>query len=260
MIIRIAQHNREFSIISNAIFQNPHLTWKAKGLLGYLLTRPENWQVNVQDLVKMSTGGRDQVYGILKELKLLGYLRPVMHRERGRFAQHDWVAHENPAADNEATASGFSLSRKPGGLVNTDTKGGKAAGSARPRFHASEEGLLPLEDRYSPFIRRVVTYLENHVRKERQLNGKRFNRAKWYEDIRLLLQDVEDDKARIKSVLLTFLKSEDRQFCPRVTCADHFRSKFLAIEDWAHKQTSQPIFDRARKIAIVHSREEFDQM
>lgn len=97
-IIRAAKNSdNPFVMIQRAIFENPELSWKAKGLLGYLLSRPDNWSVRVADLVNRSTDGRDACYSALKELGDAGYItKHESESEGGRFAGFDYVVHESP--------------------------------------------------------------------------------------------------------------------------------------------------------------------
>jgi hypothetical protein len=73
-IIKIRKKQNPFVMVNRACVQDIRLSWKARGLLFYLLSLPENWHVNVHDLVKRAPDGRDAVYSILKELKQIGYV------------------------------------------------------------------------------------------------------------------------------------------------------------------------------------------
>ena len=97
-IIRTIKKN-QYVTINNSVFTDQRLSWKAKGIMGYLLSRPDNWKVIVGDLVKQSKDGRDAVYAGLKELKQHGYLehRPVRQLD-GKKAITGWeyIVHEEP--------------------------------------------------------------------------------------------------------------------------------------------------------------------
>ena len=66
------EHN--YTVISNKVYEKNQLSWQAMGLLGYLLTKPDNWQVMVAELVNVTKDtkkptGREGVYNIINELK-----------------------------------------------------------------------------------------------------------------------------------------------------------------------------------------------
>ena len=88
---------KPFVMIERIIFEDDGLSWRAKGLLGYLLSRPDNWSVCVADLVNRSTDGRDSCYAALKELGEAGYIsKAAKTAEAGRFAGYDYLVHESP--------------------------------------------------------------------------------------------------------------------------------------------------------------------
>ena len=85
----------DFSIIPNATV-NDALSWEAIGMLAYLASKPDDWEVSVAQLVKHSKlsgypSGRDKTYRILKELQEAGYLQAENARENGKFSGIDYI-------------------------------------------------------------------------------------------------------------------------------------------------------------------------
>lgn len=68
---------------------NPKLSFKAKGILTYLLSRPDGWEVNVPDLVNHGTDGPAAIRAGLKELRDCGHIRYNQEREGGYIRR--WV-------------------------------------------------------------------------------------------------------------------------------------------------------------------------
>lgn len=60
--------------IDRRIFEDPRLSWKAKGLLSYLFSCPDDSTATVSDLINHSKDGRDSVNAILTELEEFGYV------------------------------------------------------------------------------------------------------------------------------------------------------------------------------------------
>jgi len=123
-VIRIPKRKR-FVVMAVEIVEDPRLSWRAKGVMTYLLSRPDAWEVRVVDLVKRSTEGRDAVYKVVAELLEFGHLRRVEVRDGGRFSRYDYVVCERPEEseatvvplpENQETAEGTNdspLPRKP---------------------------------------------------------------------------------------------------------------------------------------------------
>lgn len=108
-IIKVIRRDNPFAQIDKSVFEDTAISWKAKGILGYLLTKPNDWKVNVADIVKRSPksngqskkgNGEDAVYQALKELRVAGYARLIMKREKGVIVGTEWevseVKFENP--------------------------------------------------------------------------------------------------------------------------------------------------------------------
>ncbi len=100
-IIRVEKNRQNpYVMIRNSVFEDPLISWKAKGLMGYFLSRPDNWQINVRDLVQRSTDGRDSVYATLRELRSRGYLLEVISRHpRGYIQAREYHVFEVPQLD-----------------------------------------------------------------------------------------------------------------------------------------------------------------
>ena len=97
-IIRKAKNrDNPYSIIANSAIWDWALSWKATGLLVYLLSMPDNWQANIVDLTNRKQDGRDSTATALKQLVSLGYIEKRRYRDtKGRFLRYEYVVHEQP--------------------------------------------------------------------------------------------------------------------------------------------------------------------
>lgn len=96
-IIRTVKQDNPYAVIDKRFLNNVGLSFKAKGILAYLLSKPDNWQILVSDLIKQSTDGRDSVYSGLKELEMNGYLeRKIVRDGKGKFLGYEYVVYEAP--------------------------------------------------------------------------------------------------------------------------------------------------------------------
>ena len=98
-IIRVEHRRHPFVIIDRRPLEDDRLSWAARGLLGYLLAKPDDWQLRVTDLCRRGDLGRDGVNRLLKQLRELGYLeRRQVRDQRGRVAGYDYTVREVPQA------------------------------------------------------------------------------------------------------------------------------------------------------------------
>ena len=91
-------YDKSYMVISNHIFEDPNLTLKAKGLFGYLWSRPDDWNFFITELVRHFKGGRDQAMSALDELEKAGYLlRSRVRNELGQLTNKStWLLSDTP--------------------------------------------------------------------------------------------------------------------------------------------------------------------
>lgn len=123
-IRRAPRPQSQFYVLDNRIAADERLSWQARGLLIFLLTKPDNWEISVAHLVKQTENagkksGRDAVYAMFKELQEAGYLRRTSVRgEDGSFSGTEYEVSEspdqpltdNPDTDNPDTANPTQIS------------------------------------------------------------------------------------------------------------------------------------------------------
>lgn len=125
-VFRIKKSNH-YSVIPNPPFQNREMSLEARGLLAYLLTKPDNWELMNSDLYTCSPAGRHKVDRILAELKSFGHVRRF--RDQLPNGQFVWVSeiHEIPIlttippfSDDGLSNDGLSNDGKRGYIINTE--------------------------------------------------------------------------------------------------------------------------------------------
>lgn len=101
MIIR-RRIEHGFTVIPRAAFEDTRLSFEARGVLGYILVKPDDWRVHVTDLARNAGGtgcGRGRIYRILDELKAAGYMTYRQTRAAGaRMSEGEYVVTDQPAA------------------------------------------------------------------------------------------------------------------------------------------------------------------
>lgn len=81
--IRRTKRTGNFTTVRNEYLQDVNLSWKAKGLITYIMSLPPNWQLNLSDLKKRSKDGRDATAAGLRELITNGYCQRCKVRGDG---------------------------------------------------------------------------------------------------------------------------------------------------------------------------------
>ncbi|WP_407107889.1 replication protein [Rhodococcus aetherivorans] len=87
-----------FTILSNAVVNDGRLSFRARGLLVWLLSKPADWRIRSESIAAQSPReGREAIRTAMRELEQHGYLvREKVQDERGRWATIQTV-YEEPA-------------------------------------------------------------------------------------------------------------------------------------------------------------------
>ena len=100
-VIRV-QKNSNYVVMSKVGLHDDRLSWKAKGLLAYMLSMPDNWTFYNEELMKHSPDGSSTFKAAMKELQECGYVvRRKKQDERGRFAGWETIVYEHPIENEE---------------------------------------------------------------------------------------------------------------------------------------------------------------
>lgn len=95
-MIRV-EKKTNYVILNKEALENANLSWKAKGLLAYLLSLPDNWQIYIDELQSHSKDGRDSTIAAMNELINANYINREQQRgERGKFSKYQYIVYEYP--------------------------------------------------------------------------------------------------------------------------------------------------------------------
>lgn len=98
--IRVVKSSN-YSIINNTVLNDDRISWEAKGLAAYLLSKPDDWRINTAQLWKASANGHGSVKRTLRELETAGYLRRTRTRRPNGSFEWDHALYEIPQVGEE---------------------------------------------------------------------------------------------------------------------------------------------------------------
>jgi hypothetical protein len=91
-IIRSPRPESHFGVYSNDVVRDNRLSYKARGILLELLSRPDNWRVSADALAVEGPDGRDSIIAGLKELRDAGYIITTrVQNEKGHWSTESVV-------------------------------------------------------------------------------------------------------------------------------------------------------------------------
>lgn len=101
-IIRVSKDKKNpYFVMNKSGINDPDLSLKAKGLLSYLISKPDHWYVNYNDIIKHSKNSVYSVRSAVAELLSHGYMkRTQLRKSDGQFGYYDYIVYEKPLLIN----------------------------------------------------------------------------------------------------------------------------------------------------------------
>ena len=136
MIFRI-QKNKEnpYVMVNKHCIMDSNLSAKATGILIYLLSRPDNWQIYEIEICKHFTDGRASIRSGVKELITAGYIHRTQTRgENGKFKNYIYSVHEQPVEKDPLVNSLLILCDSPMSENRTSVGSADTIGEKKKTF------------------------------------------------------------------------------------------------------------------------------
>lgn len=112
-IKRATRPKTHFTIIANEVLRDDRLSFRARGILTSILSRPDNWKTTSESLSRESKEGRAAILSALKELENVGYLvRSRYQNEKGQWVSESTIF-DKPQIDVEKPKYGNPTSAEP---------------------------------------------------------------------------------------------------------------------------------------------------
>lgn len=109
--IKRARKRQNFTIVGNDVYAEETLSFQAMGLLSYLLSKPDDWQICVAQLQNVTKNtakrtARDGIYSILNELISKGFCTRSRHSDgTTEYLVRDYPHTENTEVDEPHPAN-----------------------------------------------------------------------------------------------------------------------------------------------------------
>ena len=151
----------DYAVIAKHHLKNRTLSYKAKGLLTFMLSVPDNWDYSLAGLAVLSSDGVDSIRSGINELEKHGYVtRRRIRDDNGRLGETEYTIHEIP--------------RKSQNGVSDDL----------PKKLPTQQDIPELEKPMLDFptldkpILESPTQLSNNVLSNKELSNKKLNNEK----------------------------------------------------------------------------------
>jgi len=156
MAVFKVEKNKNFTIMSNYHLQDKRLSLKAKGLLSYMFSLPEDWDYSLNGLVAICKEQERAIKSTLSELKEKGYLVIEKNRNNKGYFEYKYLIYEiprdfeknnpevhNPPVDKREVENDTQINTNKQNTNKQTDKGDKT--NLPPFFVAEEHNILTLE-------------------------------------------------------------------------------------------------------------------
>lgn len=119
--------NKNYTVLDNTALKDENLSWQAKGLLSYLLSLPDDWQIYISELQTHAKNGKASTANTINELIDAGYITRsrLKNKSTGKFEGYEYHVYEsgclpypnNRDTDNPYTDNPYTENRQ---LLNTN--------------------------------------------------------------------------------------------------------------------------------------------
>ena len=156
-----------FARIDKIPINDPNISYKAKGILIYILSKPDGWQMNIKDLDNHASDGEKAIRSGLAELENTKYVRryKVIDSKTKRIRKWLYQFHERPYVGEIAEIQIIE--------IDPDSHNGKVVLDPDSRFPHLEKPHL---ENGTP-INKVVKQLNKLITKENSNNNGRGGNA-----------------------------------------------------------------------------------
>lgn len=111
------KRTQDYTVISNEAAQDSRLSYKAKGILLYLFSKPDGWEVRIDDLVEQGPDGKGAIKTGMRELKEAGYAKLKTKWNGKKVVGKTWEVSDRPIF----APSKITTIEKPIQLIKKDT-------------------------------------------------------------------------------------------------------------------------------------------
>lgn len=207
---RAIKESGNFVTVHKNFIHDSNLTFKSKGILLYLLSRPDDWQIYESEILKHTNDGKDSLKSGIKELEEIGYVvRTRKRNDKGHLNGYEYLVYEHPIQSGNSylglSDNGKSNIGKTGNGESVPTNNNRTKNDLTNNNNTNNDNTLS----GNPTIpyQSIVKYLNEKTGKHYKHTTKKtksFIEARWNEDFR------EDDFKKVVDVKVAEWKGTEQ--------------------------------------------------
>lgn len=109
-----------YGVTPNSVLNDPDISYKAKGIYGYIQSKPEGWKFSARRMADCGKDGESSIQSGLKELEDNGYLVRVKYQKDDGTWGWDYELTVTRFSSTGKSSTGLSSDGKPRNISNKD--------------------------------------------------------------------------------------------------------------------------------------------
>ncbi|WP_426429105.1 conserved phage C-terminal domain-containing protein [Staphylococcus equorum] len=187
-IIRASKTTGKFFIASKHYVEDSELSWRSKGVMSYLFSKPDDWVIYQSHLESVSTDGKHGVRATINELLEKGYMtRTKRRKENGIFDGYDYTLHEFPNENNRVR---FTADGKPDDGKSDTTNNELITKNNNTKNKASGNPTIPYQEIIKYLNTKTKKNFRNTSVKTRKLIEARYNQKFNIDDFKKVIDNM----------------------------------------------------------------------
>jgi hypothetical protein len=166
MFRMVKDKSNPYVMVNKEFLNDANLSLKAKGLLTYFMSLPDDWQIYESEIVKHHRDGRDSLSTAVKELIENGYIqRQRIRDKKGRLMAYEYRVYEVPTHIGKSCV-GKSKIGESATTNNDSTNIDLTEYKKEKGILSSDENTLPASFKNQDVINAMKTYMNDLYRQK----------------------------------------------------------------------------------------------
>lgn len=103
-IVRAPRQESGFTIIRNDVLRDPELSFRARGVLAFILSHSDGWRTDAESIARVSKEGRQAIQSALRELRGAGYVEYRKKQDKSGRWTTDTIVYDAPQKEQQAVS------------------------------------------------------------------------------------------------------------------------------------------------------------
>ena len=219
------EKNRNYTTIHNEFLKRKDLSWKAKGIMTYLLSLPDDWVVNLDEIKRNATDGESSFRSGWKELVSTGYVsrQPVRDEKTKKIDYWETVIKESVSESKSHNVENHNVGIHQVGNHKVDNRELLSTKELSTNIQSTNKSTSRSKLKFETHHLKLAELLYKEILHNNPQH-KKPNLESWANDFRLMMEIDKREGKEIQELIL-FSQSHDFWY-KNILSAGKLREKY----------------------------------